>query len=89
MWFAALGTCEDNPWFLQFLARLLQGSPPVLALLARNPFPDKPPRFVRAELFEYTPSDLATHRREGTWWRRETRGDYCPVVSVEDVGSGP
>jgi len=89
MWFAALGTCEDNPWFVQFLARLLQGSPPVLALLARNPFPDKPPRFVRAELFEYTPADLATHRREGTWWRREARGDYCPVVSVEDVASGP
>jgi hypothetical protein len=44
---------------------------------------------VRAELFEYTPTDLATRRREGVWWRREARGDYCPVVSVEDVTSGP
>jgi len=88
MWFAALGTCEDNPWFLQFLARLLEASPPVLALMARNPFPDRPPRFVRSQLYEYTPTDLETRRREGVWWRREARGDYCPVVS-SDLASGP
>jgi hypothetical protein len=89
MWFAALGTCEDNPWFIRFLGRLLEGSPPVLALLARNPFPDRPPRFIRAELYDYTPTDLATLRREGTWWRREARGDYCPVLSAEDLAAGP
>jgi hypothetical protein len=89
MWFAALGSCEDNAWLVQFLGRLLEGSPPVLALLAGNPFPDRPPRFIRAELYEYTPTDLATLRREGRWWQREPRGDYCPVLSVEDVASGP
>jgi hypothetical protein len=89
MWFAALGTCEDNPWFIRFLGRLVEGSPPVLALLARNPFPDRPPRFIRAELYDYTPTDLATLRREGAWWRREARGDYCPVLSAEDLAVGP
>jgi lipase maturation factor 1 len=89
MWFAALGACEDNPWLLQLLARLLQGSPPVLALLARNPFPDRPPRLIRAELYDYTPTDLATRARQGEWWRREARGDYCPVVSSEDIAPGP
>ena len=89
MWFAALGSCEDNAWFVQLLGRLLEGSPPVLALLARDPFPERPPRFIRAELYEYTPTDLATLRREGRWWRREARGDYCPVLSAEDLASGP
>ncbi|HEY2946301.1 MAG TPA: lipase maturation factor family protein [Vicinamibacteria bacterium] len=89
MWFAALGTCEDNPWFVRFLGRLLEGSPPVLALLARNPFPGRPPRLIRAERYEYMPTDLTTRRQEGTWWRREARGDYCPVLSAEDVAAGP
>jgi hypothetical protein len=88
MWFASLGACEDNPWFVRFLGRVLEGSPPVTALFARNPFPDRPPRFVRSVLYEYTPADLSTWRREGTWWRREERGDYCPVLSREDFPSG-
>jgi len=88
MWFAALGTCEDNPWFVRFLGRVLEGSPPVTALLARNPFPDRPPRLVRSVVYEYTPAELSAWRREGTWWRREERGDYCPVLSSEDFPSG-
>ena len=54
MWFAALGDYRQNPWFGQFCERLLQGSPEVLALLKKNPFPDKPPRLIRAELYDYT-----------------------------------
>ena len=44
MWFAALGNYQQNPWFISFCQRLLEGSPDVLALLAKNPFPSKPPR---------------------------------------------
>ena len=33
MWFAALGDYRQNPWFVNFCERLLQGSPEVLALL--------------------------------------------------------
>src|SRR5262249_16933832 len=51
MWFAALSSFEENPWFQNFLIRLLQGSPPVLRLLEKNPFPDRPPRYVRAVLY--------------------------------------
>jgi len=88
MWFAALVTCEDNQWFVRFVGRLLQGSPPVLALLARNPFPDRPPRFVRAEMYDYAPTSLEVRRRDGTWWTRQPRGDYCPVLSADDFASG-
>src|SRR5262249_52420980 len=44
MWFAALGDWRGAQWTLYFCERLLHGSPPVLALLATNPFPDRPPR---------------------------------------------
>src|SRR5262249_18010940 len=33
MWFAALGPYEESPWFKQFCARLLDGSPSVQHLL--------------------------------------------------------
>ena len=45
MWFAALGTAEQNPWFFRFLERLLEGSPAVSDLLEENPFANNPPRF--------------------------------------------
>jgi predicted DCC family thiol-disulfide oxidoreductase YuxK len=83
MWFAALGTCEENPWFLNFLARLLQGEPSVLRLLRTNPFPAGPPRFARATLYDYHFTDRATRRSTGAWWRREALGLYCPVISRE------
>ena len=83
MWFAALGSYQENPWFISFLARLLQGSPEVLDLLEKNPFPDHPPRFIRAVVYDYHFTDAETRRRTGAWWRREARGLYCPVLSRE------
>ena len=81
MWFAALGTVDENPWFERFLARLLEGSPPVVGLLAGNPFPGSPPRFVRARLWRYHFTDAAERRASGAWWRREAAGVYAPELS--------
>ncbi|MGC8643316.1 MAG: lipase maturation factor family protein, partial [Isosphaeraceae bacterium] len=54
MWFAALrGNCLREAWFLRFEDRLLEGSPEVLALLRDNPFPARPPLFIRARLEGY------------------------------------
>jgi hypothetical protein len=83
MWFAALETCEENPWFVRFLVKLLEGSPPVLGLLGENPFPDRPPRFVRAVLYEYRFTRPARPWSERAWWTRERTGLYCPVLSRE------
>ena len=83
MWFAALGSYDDTPWFAAFLERLLRGSPPVLALLERNPFPAAPPRYVRAMLYDYRFADPGVRRREGAWWRREAKGPYSPVLSLK------
>lgn len=80
MWFAALGA--PSSWFISFLGRLLEGSPEVLGLLEGNPFPDKPPRMVRAVLYDYKMVDLEEHRRTGTWWTRERLGLYVPPLSL-------
>jgi len=82
MWFAALGNYQDNPWFVNLCKRLLQGTPEVLGLLAKNPFPGAPPRLIRAVLYEYHFTDFATRRSTGRWWRREMKGLYCPVLQL-------
>ena len=85
MWFAALGRYDEEPWFDEFCQRLLTASPDVLRLLAYDPFGGRPPRFVRATLFQYHFSDRATRRAEGVWWTRERLGDYSPVIDVRRV----
>jgi hypothetical protein len=83
MWFAALGTYRSAPWFTNFAVRLLEGSPQVLALLAHNPFPRRPPKYVRAMAYEYTFTDWQTRRRTGAWWKREPKGVYLPAVGLK------
>jgi hypothetical protein len=89
MWFAALGDYQHNFWFVEFCARLLNGSPQVLDLLERNPFPRAPPRYIRAVLYQYHFTDLATRRRTGEWWKRERVGDYLPVLSIQQPKRNP
>ncbi len=84
MWFAALGNYRQNPWFINFCYRLLQGSPEVISLLAKNPFPQAPPRYIRAVVYDYHFTDFAMRRKTGAWWRRELKGDYLPVMSLDE-----
>ena len=82
MWFAALGNYQENRWFVNFMVRLLEGSPAVLGLLQKNPFPTGPPRYIRALVYDYHFTDFATRRATGNWWRREFKGSYFPVASL-------
>lgn len=83
MWFAALrGNCQNAPWFVNFAIRLLQGSPDVIELLERNPFPEAPPRYVRAVLYDYRFADVETKREKGAWWERERKGLYCRPIAL-------
>jgi len=84
MWFAALGGLRENPWFYNFAVRLLQNSPEVVALLERNPFPKAPPKYIRAQLYEYHFTDMATRRATGQWWRRIYQGAYLPPISLPE-----
>ena len=70
MWFAALGDYRQNPWFLNFCVRLLQGSPEVSALLETNPFPKHPPQYVRAVFYDYQFTNFTERRTTRAWWKR-------------------
>lgn len=84
MWFAALeGSPTIEGWFPTFARRLLEGSPEVLALLDKNPFPNKPPRYIRAELYNYHFTDFASRQDTGNWWRREPAGKFMPPVTLD------
>ena len=85
MWFAALGSYQQNPWFVQTLISLLHGKPEVVALFERNPFPQSPPRYVRATFYRYRFTTVKEHRQTGAWWKRQELGEYLPSVSLEDV----
>jgi hypothetical protein len=80
LWFASLENWRNNQWVLNVQARLLQNSPDMLALFARNPFPNGPPQKVRAVISQYWFTDRATKRKEGTWWRRELLGLFAPAL---------
>jgi hypothetical protein len=68
---------------------LLEGSPEVLSLLKESPFPDEPPRYVRALLYEYRMTTAETRRRTGEWWHRELLGLYFPPVALSRPRSSP
>ncbi len=86
LWFASLGHWRAYSWVALTEMRLLQNSPSVLSLFAGNPFPGDPPRQVRAVIWQYWFTDLATKRAQGLWWRREMRGLYAPTLEREPDG---
>ena len=88
MWFAALGDYRSSPWFTHLMLRLLEGSPPVLALLERNPFPRSPPKYLRAVVYDYTFTSWSERRAQGEWWHRRLRGDYFPTVTLNRSEQG-
>ncbi len=84
MWFAALGSARQESWFQSFILRLLKKEPTVTRLLARNPFPNRPPLYVRAILFKYEFTSTEEHRATGAWWKRREIREYFPEVSLSD-----
>jgi hypothetical protein len=82
MWFAALDDPERQPWFSRFLVRLLENEPSVTALLETNPFPDKPPTYVRAQFYDYAYAGAEEHAA-GQWWDRRLLGLYFPAAHLK------
>jgi hypothetical protein len=85
MWFAAMSSPREHPWFSALLLKLLQGDPETLGLLRANPFPDHPPRYIRAQLYEYHFTTAEQRRQSGAWWTRTLVGSYFPAVSLNDA----
>jgi predicted DCC family thiol-disulfide oxidoreductase YuxK len=76
MWFAALSDHPGNTWFPKFMDKLRNNSEPVVALLKENPFPERPPRYLRARLYRYSFARPEMRAWRGQTWHRELLGDY-------------
>jgi hypothetical protein len=85
--FASLGGWREYPFVVRTEVQLLRGSTSVLTLFAGNPFPGKPPRELRAVLWQYWFADSKVKREDGLWWRRKRLGLYAPTLEFTPDGS--
>lgn len=83
MWFAAMSGPQDYPWFPTLVTKLLEGDRAVIGLLKGNPFPDHPPRWIRAQRYLYRFTTPAERKATGAWWHREPAGMYFPAVRLQ------
>ena len=80
IWFAAMSTAERYPWTLHLVWKLLHNDRGALSLLANDPFPEGPPRWIRARLYRY---EFAAGN--DAWWTRTLVGEWLPPLSVDDL----
>jgi len=83
MWFAAFSPTAQDPWFIHFVEKLLQGDKGILSLLKTNPFPDNPPKYIRAKRYIYHFTTPDEKQKTGNWWKRQYAGEYLPAVSLD------
>jgi hypothetical protein len=82
MWFEAMSPSPHSGWFFTLLAKLLEGDRATLSLMRTNPFPNAPPRYIRAQYYRFVFTTPDEHRASGLWWRREFVGDFYGPVSL-------
>jgi len=82
MWFAGISPRYAQPWLRPFMERLLRNDRAALRLLRHNPFPDAPPRYVRAELYDYRFTTWAELRSDHAWWHRTRLSMYVPPMAL-------
>ena len=86
LWFASLGDWQENRLVVFTEIRLLMNSRDVLALFRSDPFGGKPPKMVRAVLWQYWFTSMKEKRETGNWWRRQLLGLYAPVLTQQSDG---
>jgi len=86
LWFASLGDWRQNEFVPLTEERLLVSDGDVLALFRSNPFPQSPPRYIRAVLWQYWFTSMDEKRRTGNWWTRAWVGIYAPVLAMTPDG---
>ncbi|MGD8317288.1 MAG: lipase maturation factor family protein, partial [Myxococcales bacterium] len=82
MWFAAMGSVQQYPWTLHLVWKLLHNDREALSLLGGNPFPDKPPQYVRAIRYRY--EFVRPGKPNGDWWKREELDVWLPPLRATD-----
>jgi Lipase maturation factor len=82
MWFLPLSSRYGERWFVPFLVKLLEGDRPTLRLIRGNPFPDAPPRYVRALVYRYRFTTWRERRETGAWWVRTLVGEFVQPIRL-------
>ncbi|MGA7903810.1 MAG: lipase maturation factor family protein, partial [Terrimicrobiaceae bacterium] len=82
MWFAAMSSPGEYPWVFHLIWKLLHNDSNVLGLFASNPFPDHPPRHIRAVLYRYF--FAKPENGQNNWWNREKLGLCLPPLSADN-----
>jgi hypothetical protein len=80
LWFASLTTWQQAQIVPLTEERLLEGDQDVLKLFREDPFAGRPPKLVRAVLWQYWFSTPEEKRTQGVWWTRKLLGTYAPTV---------
>jgi hypothetical protein len=80
IWFVPTQQRIEMYWFGQFMQRLEQGSPRVIQLLANDPFPDQPPRYLRVLAYRYEFTDASERMETGAWWKLTYLGEFPRVA---------
>jgi hypothetical protein len=84
MWFAAMSPPAAHPWVVSLVERLLLGDPATLKMLRENPFPDRPPVLVRANLYHYRFTTWSERKGTGAWWHRVPVAEYLPPFRLPE-----
>ena len=75
---------QYNPWLAHLMIQLLASDQhsPVNVFLSNdgNPFPDTPPRFIKADLYRYQFTQINNGKSD--WWTRTYRQSYSPVLEL-------
>ncbi|MBX0289086.1 lipase maturation factor family protein [Hymenobacter sp. HSC-4F20] len=82
MWFASMSSPEQYPWTLHLVWKLLHNDPGAVGLFAHSPFPNQPPRFIRAVRYRYWFAEPGNP--QGLWWHRERVDLWLPPLSADD-----
>jgi hypothetical protein len=82
MWFEAMAPSPQSGWFFNLLGGLLRGDHNTLGLLGTNPFPNAPPRYIRAQYYLYKFTTPAERRKSGLWWNRQLVGTFYGPASL-------
>ncbi len=83
MWFAALENYQQNRWLIKLQEKILLGNQTVLEHFQHNPFPDNPPLFIRAVVYDYKFTNFEERKESGNWWKRSFEGSYNPALRLK------
>ena len=64
----------------------VRGEDSIESLLAVDPFPAQPPRFLRARFERWRFTTRAERAATGAWWHAEPTGPWSPTLRLGEQG---